>query len=477
MIHKYRKVLPIFIILFFSNMHLLYSLQVYTIKVGSVSEGEIIKKVISLTNKFNKKLRIEEIIGDCTCISGIVLKDKGVKVFKKGRKAEIMPGNIFRVLINFNTKGYTGEVKKRVYIKGKVKDEKKIFVVDLKAKILKRTNKKKKYSLNTVSISLSKKEKELILKSKSGKYTLHRGKNKNIKRNEKYFLTIITDQNLNINLTDDLIKHWELMFNNNLYVRKIDFRTYYRNKNTIKIKYNDGIVLPIFIFHQGIENNPAFNKWIKNGYVKKMNNNDFILSDEYYSEKIIIEESNKKYKERNKRLDLFIMSHCPFSAEAVTKLIDNLDIITNKVKFSIYYIAEPKNNKNKFTIDDINSLHGREEVIEDIRQLLIKKIYPDKYYNYLYYRNKDPKSRKWLSWVYDYLKMDKKKIENKIKDKGVKLLIENIKYARKYNIKVSPTFMYVNENYILFVNSLEKLKKLKPFKNLNIEEDIGGLCQ
>ena len=96
-------------------------------------------------------------------------------------------------------------------------------------------------------------------------------------------------------------------------------------------------------------------------------------------------------KVQPKVMDLFVMSQCPYGVMA-----ENLIIQAKKDG----KIADDKNIRVRYIVnysdkEGFSSLHGSGEWEEDIRQLLIAKYYPSKFWKYLEIRNKDYRSSRW----------------------------------------------------------------------------------
>lgn len=147
-------------------------------------------------------------------------------------------------------------------------------------------------------------------------------------------------------------------------------------------------------------------------------------------------------KEEPKKLDLFIMSQCPYGVMAGNAMKEVLDAFDKKINFNIHFIAD-ETAPGKF-----NSLHGQPEVDEDIRELCAIKLAPKdyKYMDYILCRNKDIRSDKWEDCAKE-AKIDVAKLKKcATTDEGTKLLSENIKLAKDLEIGGSPTWLANNKN-------------------------------
>lgn len=142
-------------------------------------------------------------------------------------------------------------------------------------------------------------------------------------------------------------------------------------------------------------------------------------------------------KVQPKVMDLFVMSQCPYGVMA-----ENLIIQAKKDG----KIADDKNIRVRYIVnyndkEGFSSLHGSGEWEEDIRQLLIAKYYPSKFWKYLEIRNKDYRSSRWDKAMED-AGINVKKIMKKFDTEGVELLKEEAKYSNEYGINASPSFVW-----------------------------------
>jgi len=144
--------------------------------------------------------------------------------------------------------------------------------------------------------------------------------------------------------------------------------------------------------------------------------------------------------EIKKKLDLFIMSQCPYGTKALDSMKEVLSTFNGSVTFNVNYIAS-ENADGTF-----QSLHGQNEVNEDMRELCAMKYYPTKYkyMDYIWCRNKDISSTEWESCATSN-GMDAAKIKACAEGtEGKALLSNNIKLANSLSIGASPTWMTNN---------------------------------
>lgn len=146
-------------------------------------------------------------------------------------------------------------------------------------------------------------------------------------------------------------------------------------------------------------------------------------------------------KEIPKRLDLFVMSQCPYGIKALNAMDEVLKNFKGSgLEFHVNYIASKE-------ADGFKSLHGQGEVDEDIRELCAMKYFAkdNKFMDYINCRNKDIKGD-WAACTGKETKIDKAKIEKcSTGDEGKKLLEENIKLGNELQINASPTWLANNK--------------------------------
>lgn len=137
------------------------------------------------------------------------------------------------------------------------------------------------------------------------------------------------------------------------------------------------------------------------------------------------------------KLDLFVMSMCPYGTKAFDAMEEVIKNFGDKIKFNVYYIA------NKNADGTFQSLHGQAEVDENIRELCAIKYYPEdyKYMDYIWCRNKDINNADWTTCGKNFPKI-KACFEG---TEGKELLTENIKLANELQIGASPTWLANNK--------------------------------
>ncbi len=136
-------------------------------------------------------------------------------------------------------------------------------------------------------------------------------------------------------------------------------------------------------------------------------------------------------------LEIFVMSQCPYGVLAENKIIDGMKLnkLPKNVKVDIRYIVSAGSKEGEF-----NSLHGAGEWEENVRQLIIKKRYPNKFWKYLEIRNKNYQSSLWDEAAEEA--GINPKVFKKYWKEGLEMLKEEIKHASEYNVGSSPTVIW-----------------------------------
>ncbi|MBN2803975.1 MAG: thioredoxin domain-containing protein [Deltaproteobacteria bacterium] len=139
--------------------------------------------------------------------------------------------------------------------------------------------------------------------------------------------------------------------------------------------------------------------------------------------------------ETPKKLEVFVMSECPFGKMAVNAMPEVLEAFKGDMDFEVNIIASQSG-------DNVTSMHGPSEVEEDIRWLCAKKYYAanNKYMDYLTCRSSAAKTDDWKACATGPIKAAV--IEKcATGDEGKALIVENIKIANGLGIGASPTWL------------------------------------
>jgi len=144
------------------------------------------------------------------------------------------------------------------------------------------------------------------------------------------------------------------------------------------------------------------------------------------------------------RLDLFIMSHCPFAAKALLAMPEVLRTLGPSVDLSIHYIGSGDVQAG------FSSMHGAAEVDEDARQLCAAKHFAARraYLDYLVCRAADPSSAAWEACAKPTTSVDPNVIQTCVSGaEGPKLLAESFGLSHDLGIGSSPSWV-VNNRYL-----------------------------
>ena len=146
------------------------------------------------------------------------------------------------------------------------------------------------------------------------------------------------------------------------------------------------------------------------------------------------------------KLELFIMSQCPFGVEAfngMKEVLENFKKNNVALEFHVNYIGDGE-------AANLTSMHGKPEVDEDIRQVCAMKHYKenDKWMDYLWCRMKDKdwKTENWQVCTGGETGIDTDVIKKCSEgDEGKQLLAESFKYTKASGVSGSPSWIVNNQ--------------------------------
>jgi 2-hydroxychromene-2-carboxylate isomerase len=148
--------------------------------------------------------------------------------------------------------------------------------------------------------------------------------------------------------------------------------------------------------------------------------------------------------EKPKKLDVFVMSQCPFGVkglDAMKEVLEHFDKQGETIDFSVHYIGDGDAKSG------LTAMHGQPEVDENIRQVCAIEHYGKgrKYLDYVWCRNKDYKSPSWEPCAKNGIEADviRKCSES---DEGKQLLEESYAHAKALGFGASPTWL-VNDKF------------------------------
>ena len=160
------------------------------------------------------------------------------------------------------------------------------------------------------------------------------------------------------------------------------------------------------------------------------------------------------------------MSFCPFGQKAEAKLLAFIDS-TNamaKPKIEVHYIFYKQQKEGK---DVFFTLHGEEEMVEDLVQMAIRDHYPQIFQIYLRVRATDD-STPWQQLVENLglRPSDEAAIEKLITTRRDEMIKNECKYAVQYGITDgSPSYVWESEQ----VSNLNKIKETAGLDAFKVE--------
>lgn len=223
-------------------------------------------------------------------------------------------------------------------------------------------------------------------------------------------------------------------------VTKVSYKDAVSNEKLAGLDYS---FLPLYLIKKTDAIRAKLEKHLQYGYAQE--NADYIILPHQTRQGVF---NNKTAKPGV--MEIFVMSQCPYGVMAENlviqaqkdgKMPDGKDI---RVRYIVNYSDK----------DGFSSLHGSGEWEENIRQLLIAKYYPEKFWKYLEIRNKDYRSSRWDKAM-DEAGINSKKIMKKFDTEGVELLKAEAKYTQEYGINASPSFVWEGKVQLDFGSASE----------------------
>ncbi len=151
-------------------------------------------------------------------------------------------------------------------------------------------------------------------------------------------------------------------------------------------------------------------------------------------------ESSMPQKSDVPKVQLFVMSQCPYGVQAENAIKPVLDALSGKISFELKFIA------NENADGTFSSLHGQAEVDEDKRQSCAINVYPN-YMDYVICRNADIKGSDWQPCATKN-GMSAEVIRACSEGKeGDGLLSSNIKLGNEIGVSSSPTILINSKQY------------------------------
>ncbi|MBI3291366.1 MAG: hypothetical protein HYZ73_00935 [Elusimicrobia bacterium] len=229
--------------------------------------------------------------------------------------------------------------------------------------------------------------------------------------------------------------------------------------------------LPLFLLDQRVEATPSFKEMQARGWLVPVTpstpqglSRSYVLHPGLLSDVMAFPHRLPQAK----TLDVFIMSQCPFGAQASLTLLDarKRRLIPPDTTFHWHYIAD----RATTPAAGFTSMHGPEEVAEDLRQLIIQTRFPAQFLTYLDKRFGELAQAPWQQAALAS-HLEPTAIEELVRTDGANLLTADIQLTHSLNVHASPTFLWENQ---LLIRDLRQLTKLPPFQRLEINPTSGS---
>ena len=181
--------------------------------------------------------------------------------------------------------------------------------------------------------------------------------------------------------------------------RKLSQKTYSKTKNAPVLQFNfQARKLGKLTLHLDRDAK------IKDYTIEEISLSENIKDDEQIATLLteFKEETKKESGDAKVRLDLYVMSQCAYGMEAERTVyttmkdfgfvshegIHPFETETDVIDVNLYFIVNEKDGK-------LTSLHGQEELEEDMLQVCIARYFPDRFWDYLFWRNEGVKGMPW----------------------------------------------------------------------------------
>ncbi len=155
-------------------------------------------------------------------------------------------------------------------------------------------------------------------------------------------------------------------------------------------------------------------------------------------------------KSANPTAMLFTMAFCPYGNQAENNIAPVVSALKNVIEIVPHYIVSKTSVKNG-TIDEMYaSLHGPQELHQDVRELCVYKYNKDKYWDFVLGINKNcSPSNADTCWesIAQSVGINVSNITNCYKNEAKTLLENEAKLDEQYSVSSSPTLLINNVEY------------------------------
>jgi len=201
--------------------------------------------------------------------------------------------------------------------------------------------------------------------------------------------------------------------------------------------------LPSVIFDKSIATADIFFHMVRNNMIEK--------KDGYYvipDKQLRMGEVMLLNRERMPNsLCIYGMGFCPYSKTAGADIIDFIRQNESDIELKFKYLI-------RYSEFGLSSPHGPEEIRENIRQIIIQKYYPDKFFDYLLLTQKKRPEEALKELAILEADIDSKKQE------AISILKAEYDETEALGINQSPTFLLEN---VFLIPSAQGLNNYKPF--------------
>ncbi len=160
-------------------------------------------------------------------------------------------------------------------------------------------------------------------------------------------------------------------------------------------------------------------------------------------------------KTANPDIKLFTMTFCPYGNQAEEAMHPVVELLKDGVNVEPHYViySNYRGGGSEYCLDSEGkycSMHGIQELNQDVRELCVYKYQKDKYWDFVMKINKECSAQNVDSCWEPIAKekgIDTKKIKTCQKDEAIELLKKEVKLNKKYGIRGSPTLVINDVTY------------------------------
>ncbi len=141
-------------------------------------------------------------------------------------------------------------------------------------------------------------------------------------------------------------------------------------------------------------------------------------------------------KKEKPDVELFVMSYCPFGNQAEDTMEPVYDLLSDDINFDVHYIVSVQEDK-------IQSLHGQEEVDQNMREVCVKNKYGmDSFWDFITYVNENCGSG-GVCWkeAADEIGVNSQEIQSCVNENGLEYMKENAQISKEAGATGSPTLI------------------------------------